>query len=78
MKTYTGQICLVLTIVCCVYHVGSHKFHPPLVVGKDHYYLLHKGVIDDLGFTPSLLLPRNSLCFLLNTTVELCDAGVIW
>ena len=40
-------------------------------------YLLHQDVIDALRFTACLPLPSNSLCLLLNTSVELCDAGEV-
>ena len=41
--------------------VSCDTFHPPLVVGKENYYLLHNSIIDYLGFTSSLLLPSNRL-----------------
>ena len=40
-------------------------------------YLLQKDVIDALRFTACLPLPSNSLCILLNSSVELCDAGEV-
>ena len=40
-------------------------------------YLLQKDVIDALRFTACLPLPSNSLCILLDSSVELCDAGEV-